>query len=142
MPKNQQFLNLRHIRVALWANNAANCAGTPLAVTTACEVRPREAVLKGLFNQSATLKLEKYSNGAAAIIRLIGRLHMHHIEELARLLQGDAARTVIDLQEVTLVDLEVVRFFVACEARGVQIETCSAYIHQWMIQERLCGPPC
>ena len=90
--------------------------------------------------EAAPLKIDKHSNGATAMIRLIGRLHMHHIEELTRLLQGDASQIVIDLREVTLVDLDVVRFFLACEARGMQIKNCSAYIHQWMIQERLCGP--
>jgi hypothetical protein len=76
------------------------------------------------------------------MIRLIGRLRMQDIEELTRLVQGAAEQPVIDLREVTLVDLEVVRFFVACETRGVQLMNCSAYIHQWMMQERLCGPPC
>ena len=102
--------------------------------------RPRSPRSEFLFNQSATLKIEKHSNGATAMIRLIGRLRMQHIEELTRLVQGAAQQTVIDLREVTLVDLEVVRFFVACETRGVQIKNCSAYIHQWMTQERLCGP--
>jgi hypothetical protein len=84
------------------------------------------------------MKIETHSNGAASTLRLIGRLRMPDIEELTRLLQAQAAQTVIDLRDVTLVDLEVVRFFVACEARGVQIENRPAYIHQWMIQERLC----
>jgi hypothetical protein len=87
-------------------------------------------------HRSATLKIEKYSNGTKTTIRLIGRLRMNHIEELTTQLQGGAVPMVIDLREVTLVDLEVVRFLVACAARGVTIENCPAFIRQWMIQER------
>jgi hypothetical protein len=51
-------------------------------------------------------------------------------------LQGDAVQMVIDLSEITLVDLDVVRFLVLCEAREVKIENCPLYIRQWMTQER------
>jgi hypothetical protein len=42
----------------------------------------------------------------------------------------------LDLEEVVLVDLEGVRFLNACESAGVSILHCSAYIRQWMLQER------
>jgi len=93
-------------------------------------------MVRNTSDRSATLRIEKDSNGPKTTIRLIGRLHMNHIEELTTQLQGGAVPMVIDLREVTLVDLEVVRFLVACEARGVTIENCPAFIRQWMIQER------
>jgi hypothetical protein len=42
----------------------------------------------------------------------------------------------LDLEELDLVDLEAVRFLNACESAGVSILHCSAYIRQWMLQER------
>jgi hypothetical protein len=103
-----------------------SCGGTALALPMVCNASDR----------SGMLKIERDSNGAKTTIRLIGRLHVNHIEELTRQLQGGAGQMVIDLQEVTLVDLDVVRFLVICEARGVTIENCAPYIRQWMIQEQ------
>ena len=84
------------------------------------------------------MKVETDSNGARTTIRLIGRVSARDIEELTRQLQSEsrAIATIIDLREVTLVDLEVVRFLMVCEARGTRIENCPSYVRQWMIQER------
>jgi len=43
---------------------------------------------------------------------------------------------VIEMQEVTLVDLDVVRFLTGCEAQGITIRGCSAYIREWIDRER------
>jgi hypothetical protein len=40
------------------------------------------------------------------------------------------------MDEVTLVDLETVRFLGAYAAQGVQIRCYSAYIREWSAQER------
>jgi hypothetical protein len=42
----------------------------------------------------------------------------------------------LDLKEVTLVDVDVVRFLGACEVEGVEIVHCSQYIREWMVRER------
>jgi len=42
----------------------------------------------------------------------------------------------LDLQEVTLVDVDVVRFLRVCEAGGMKIVHCSQYIREWMTRER------
>jgi hypothetical protein len=46
------------------------------------------------------------------------------------------ARAALDLEEVDLVDVECVRFLNACEAEGIAALHCSAYIREWMLQER------
>ena len=38
--------------------------------------------------------------------------------------------------EVTLVDVTVVRFLVACEAEGIELVRCARYIREWMDRER------
>ena len=51
-------------------------------------------------------------------------------------MKGKAERIVFDLEEVTLVDLDVVRFLGASEAEGVELVNCSPYIRDWIFRER------
>ena len=55
---------------------------------------------------------------------------------MMRHLHGNSVGIAIDLGEVTLVDREIVRFLVLCEARGSKIENCPLYIREWMTQEQ------
>jgi hypothetical protein len=81
------------------------------------------------------LKIEKDSSGGKTTIRLIGRFQSEHVEYLNRELQSNGPRFVLDLEEVTLVDVEVVRFLRAREAEGVEVVHCSPYIREWMLSE-------
>ena len=81
------------------------------------------------------MKIEKDSAGGKTTIRLIGRFQSEHIGDLKKQLQGNGPLLVLDLEEVTLVDVEVVGFLRACEAEGVEILHCSPYIREWMLRE-------
>ena len=48
---------------------------------------------------------------------------------------GHEAGIVLDLEEVTLVDVDVVRFLGMCEAKGVELVRCSPYIREWIFRE-------
>ena len=61
-----------------------------------------------------TLKIEKVFDGRKTVIRLNGRLRSEHLDELKAQLEGDWRRIELDLDGVTLVDVEVVRFLSAC----------------------------
>ena len=50
--------------------------------------------------------------------------------------QTDYRDIVLDLKDVGVVDREVMRFFVSCEAEGVRLENCTAYIREWMEREK------
>ena len=52
-------------------------------------------------------------------------------------MKGKAERIVLDLEEVTLVDLDVVRFLGVTEAEGVEVVNCSPYIRDWIVRERI-----
>jgi anti-anti-sigma regulatory factor len=82
-----------------------------------------------------TLKIEKYSDGHGATIRLIGRMQAEHLEELEKQIRGSEPAITLDLEEVTLVDVEVVRFLGTCEARGATLLNCSPYIRDWIGKE-------
>ena len=60
-----------------------------------------------------TLKIEKNSDRQKTTIWLIGHIQSEHIEELKAQMQGNESGIVLDLSEVTLVAVEVVRFLYA-----------------------------
>ena len=82
------------------------------------------------------MKIEKASQPGKTMVCLSGHFQADHIGELTNQLQENGPRLVLDLNEVTVVDVEVVRFLVACEAKGVEIVHCPQYIRMWMNRER------
>ena len=82
------------------------------------------------------MKIEKASQRGKTTVRLSGHFQAEHVAELKKQLHDNGPRCVLDLTEVTVVDVEVVRFFGACEANGVKIVHCPRYIREWMNRER------
>jgi hypothetical protein len=64
------------------------------------------------------LRIEKESAGHTTRLRLSGRIQSTDIDELWAQMDDDAIRIILDLDEVTLVDVEVVRFLSDCEDGG------------------------
>ena len=83
-----------------------------------------------------TLRIEKAPDGLGTTIRLIGRMRAEHLDELEEQIHETGPAITLDLEEVTLVDVEIVRFLGTCEERGVAILNCSPYIHDWIGKER------
>ena len=83
-----------------------------------------------------TMKFEKETRRLKTTICLSGRLQSNHLEELKTQMEGTRARIALDLNGVTLVDVEIVRFLNACEKRGVELLNCWPYIREWMIREK------
>ncbi len=83
-----------------------------------------------------TLRIEASSQGGQTILRLSGRIQSEDVDALRPQITRDGAATVLDLQEVTLVDVEAVRFLGRCEAEGVALRHCPPYIRQWILRER------
>jgi hypothetical protein len=70
------------------------------------------------------------------MIRLSGRLQSKHLDELKTQLEGARSRIAVDLNGVTLVDVEIVRFLNACEKGAVELLNRWPYIQEWMIREK------
>ena len=83
-----------------------------------------------------TLRIEKASDGNSRTIRLIGRMRAEHLDELEKQICESGPAITLDLEEVTLVDVEMIRFLGTCEARGATILNCSPYIRDWIGKER------
>ncbi len=81
------------------------------------------------------LRIEKDSQRGKTTIRLIGHFQLEHVEELQKQFEQNGSQFVLDLTELTLVDLDIVRFLGTCEASGVKLVNCSRYIREWMDQE-------
>ena len=83
-----------------------------------------------------TLRIEKDSDGQTTTLRLIGRMRREHIEELKAQIKAGGTSVTLDLNEVSLVDLEVIRFLAACQTEGISLVHCSRYIYNWIATER------
>jgi hypothetical protein len=83
-----------------------------------------------------TFKIETIRSRNRTILKISGRLQRENLAELNKQMGTDPVRTVLDVSEVTLVDLEVVRFLNACQDQGVECANPSPYIREWMNRER------
>jgi hypothetical protein len=52
-------------------------------------------------------------------------MRAEHLEKLEKQIRESGPAITLDLEEVTLVDVEVVRFLGTCEARGRESRRCS-----------------
>jgi hypothetical protein len=84
--------------------------------------------LVALRCSDVTLKIEKVVDMRGTIVSLIGRVRAEDLPEVARQLEDSGPGAVLQLDEVTLVDVDVVRFLNRCEAEGVRLADCSPYI--------------
>jgi hypothetical protein len=82
------------------------------------------------------LRIQRKAN-AKGIFVLSGRIELEDVEELRRLfdLEDVHHRVVLDLNDVTLVDREAVKFLARCEANGMELQNCPAYIREWIEKE-------
>jgi anti-anti-sigma regulatory factor len=83
-----------------------------------------------------TLRLESASDEHGTTIRLIGRMQAQHVEELKAQIGASGARVVLDLEELSLVDIDAVRFLGTCQAGGISVVQCPSYIEDWIATER------
>src|SRR6266478_10209134 len=95
-------------------------------------------MLRRLERRPITMfKIEKLAEGNTTVLRLVGRINAEHLDELNKLIGNAEPRVVkLDLSEVTLVDLDVVRFLGEQERRGVELGKCSPYIREWIQREQ------
>ena len=77
------------------------------------------------------LKIEKETHGGVTILRLSGRIQSDRIACIRQALDGKGAgKIMLDLSDVTIVDIEGVRFLLGCEDVGIDVckeKQCDAY---------------
>jgi hypothetical protein len=85
------------------------------------------------------LKIERDTGGCVTKLRLSGRIRSDQIASIRSEMDGGCATKILDLSEVTLVDLGGVRFLISCEDEGIELVQCPAYVREWMLRERAEG---
>jgi anti-anti-sigma regulatory factor len=83
-----------------------------------------------------TLRIERSSDRGHTTIRLIGRMRAEHVAEVQKQIEASGTTVTLDLEDVTLVDVHVVRFLGTCETRGIELRNGSPYISDWIARER------
>jgi hypothetical protein len=85
------------------------------------------------------LKIQRSATGDFVLFTLSGRIQAADVAELQRLfdLEANKQTLTLDLHEVKLVDREAVRFLARCEAEGITLVHCRAYIRAWIEQEKV-----
>ena len=69
------------------------------------------------------------------MIRLIGHMRAEHVDHVRAEVAASRAPAVLDLDEVTLTDIDAVRFLVAAERQGIVLQRCAPFIREWMTRE-------
>ena len=72
------------------------------------------------------------------VLTLTGRIQADQVADLDALLGSESSdlNIALDLTHVRLVDREAVQFLASREARGTELRNCSAYIREWITQEK------
>ena len=58
-----------------------------------------------------------------------------HLEQLRARIEKNMRSIALDLEEVTLVDIDDVRFLGTDESRGIELRHCAPYIREWILRE-------
>jgi hypothetical protein len=82
------------------------------------------------------LRIDITTDGSLRNLRLIGDLRADELQELERHLNGSGEEVTLDLEELKIVDLAAVLFFLRCEDRGIRMLGCPYYVREWMNRER------
>ena len=68
-------------------------------------------------------------------VRLIGRMRAEHVEHVSAEIAASRAPAALDLDELTLADVDAVRFLVTAERQGIVLQHCAPFIREWMSRE-------
>jgi len=83
-----------------------------------------------------TLRIERSTRQRFTVFTLTGRMEAEHVEELKELFDRDYRNIILDLRDLRLADRNAVRFLRGCEANGMKLENCPAYVREWMDREK------
>ena len=82
-----------------------------------------------------TMRIDTTIEDHVVTLHLSGRMSSEHLEEMRNEIRARRGTVVLDLDQVTLVDVEVVRFLKAAEREGVELRNCPPFIREWIARE-------
>jgi anti-anti-sigma regulatory factor len=85
-----------------------------------------------------TLRIQRSVERRSVVFILTGRIQADQVPDLEALLKSESSECdmVLDLKHVKLVDRDAVQFLASREAAGTELRNCSAYIREWITQEK------
>jgi hypothetical protein len=86
--------------------------------------------------ENQVLRIQKKSDGCITKLLLSGRIQANHIACVRSAMSDGCAPKTLDLSDVTLIDLDVVRFLIECEDTGIELAQCPPYVREWILRER------
>jgi len=83
-------------------------------------------------------KVQRTANNELVILRVSGQLESEQLTELQKVvaLEGADEKVVLDLKDLRLVDQDAVSFLAECEANGMRLRNCPAYIREWITRQQ------
>ncbi len=83
------------------------------------------------------LRIERQSKGRSSTnLKLSGRMQADGLSDLLAEIEKCKPLPSLDLEEVTLLDRDSIRFLIRCESEGVQLVNCSLYVREWITREK------
>ena len=83
------------------------------------------------------LKITRSTHSGTTTLALSGRIGSEQLADLRRCVEEERGRgLVLDLDEVSIVDVAVVRFLNECQAEGIRLAHCPGYVQEWMAGEK------
>ena len=83
-----------------------------------------------------TFRIERSARHRFTVLALSGRMEGEQVAELKELFDRDYRDIILDLRDVRLADRDAVRVLRGCEADGMKLENCPAYIREWVDREK------
>ena len=83
-----------------------------------------------------TLRIEQITKGSETIFTLIGRITSPDVQQLKAEIAETRNRVTLDLEQVSLVDLDAVHFLAASERKGIHLRRTPQYVREWILQEK------
>jgi hypothetical protein len=85
-----------------------------------------------------TLRIQRSVERRSVVFILTGRIQADQLQDLEALLKSESSDRdiVLDLRHVKLVDRDAVQFLACREATGTALRNCSAYVREWIAQEK------
>jgi len=85
--------------------------------------------------------IEAITGERSTVVKIAGRIGAGDLAELTAQIDAAGQDVVLDVEEVSLVSVEIVQFLSTCESRGMRLLNCPKLIRTWIDAERLKGPP-
>jgi hypothetical protein len=82
-----------------------------------------------------TLRIER-ARQTFTVLMLIGRLEAESGLGAEGAFDRDYRNIILDLRDLRLADRDAVRFLRGCEADGMKLANCPAYVREWIDREK------